>query len=87
MQTEVLELFYVDDMAKNALTERKTLKAVDRVSQAVTSMISKSAQKDRDCVQPVPGKPYNQPTITVWDKDCKLLINSPWKYFVKSSAH
>ena len=47
MQTDVIDqLLYADDMAENAKTETKRQGAMDRMSQACTTMTLQSAQKD-----------------------------------------
>ena len=65
VQTGVLdELLYADDMATNA--EMKMQEDKDRVSQASENYDPKISTKKTEVVyQPPPGKPYNEPTITV----------------------
>ena len=67
MQTEVLdEFFFADDMAKGAPAEEKMLKGVDQVSDSCDCYDLAVSIKKTDMVyQPAPGKPYQEPTITV----------------------
>ena len=68
MQTDVLDkLLYADDMDKNARSEAKLQRAMDQVSQACNNTydLTISTQKTEIVHQPAPGKPYNEPTITV----------------------
>ena len=53
--------------------------AVDRTSKACDNFqLSISTKKTEVVHQPAPGRPYNEPTITVnGQKNFKLLINSP----------
>ena len=66
MQTEMLDEFlFADDMAKGAPTEGKMQKSVDRVSDSCDSYDLTISIKNTEVVyQPVPGKPYKEPTIT-----------------------
>ena len=60
VQTDVLdELPCVDDMDKNASLEPKMQRAMDQVSLTI------STKRTEIVHQPAPGKPYNEPTITV----------------------
>ena len=67
VQTDVLdELLYADDMDKNANTEAKMQRAMDQVSQSCDNYdLTISTKKTEVVHQPAPGKPYNEPTITV----------------------
>ena len=68
VQTEVLDEFlFADDMAKGSPTEEKMQKGVDQVSDSCGSYdLTISIKKKTEVVyQPVPGKPYKEPTITV----------------------
>ena len=67
VQTDVLdELLYADDMDKNASTEAKMQRAIDQVSQSCDNYdLTISTKKTEVVHQPAPGKPYNEPTITV----------------------
>ena len=67
VQTEVLDEFlFADDMAKCAPTEEKMQKGVDQVSDSCDSYdLTVSIKKTKVVYQPVPGKPYKEPTITV----------------------
>ena len=50
--------------------------SVDRMSKAcVNFQLTISTKKTEVVHQPAPGKPYGEPTITVMDKNCKLLIH------------
>ena len=64
VQTDVLdELLYADDMDKNANSEAKMQRAMDQVPQSCDNYdLTISTKKTRGCT---PGKPYNEPTITV----------------------
>ena len=79
VQTDVVDkLLYADDLAKNAKSEEKMQGAVDRMSKACDNFqLTISTKKTEEVHQPAPGKPYSEPTITVMDKNFKLLINSP----------
>ena len=66
MQTDVLdELLYADDMDKNASSEAKMQRAMDQVSQSCDNYDLNQHKKTEVVHQPAPGKPYNEPTITV----------------------
>ena len=67
MQTEVLDEFlFADEMAEGAPTEEKMQKGVDQVSDSCDSYdLTISIKKTEVVYQPVPGKPYKEPTITV----------------------
>ena len=63
MQTEVLDEFhFADDMAKGAPTEEKMQKGVSDSCDSYDLAIS---IKTEVVYQPVPGKPYKEPTNTV----------------------
>ena len=74
VQTDVLdELPYADDMDKNASSEAKMQRAMDQVSQSCNNYdLTISTKKDRGCT-PAPGKPYNEPTITVKGQKLKVV--------------
>ena len=67
VQTKVLDEFiFADDMAKDAPTEEKMQKGVERVSDSCDSYdLTISIKKTKVVYQPAPGKPYKEPTITV----------------------
>ena len=67
VQTDVLdELLYADNMDKNASSEAKMQRAMDQVSQSCDNYdLTISTKRQRMYTNPVPGKPYNEPTITV----------------------
>ena len=82
MQTNVLdELLYADDMDKNAslwirmpAQRQKCTEPWIKSHSHVITMISQSAQKKTEVVhQPAPGKPYNEPTITVNGQKLKVV--------------
>ena len=75
VQTDVLdELLYADDMDKNANTEAKMQRAMDQVSQSCDNYdLTISTKKTEVVHQPVPGKPYNEPTITVNGQKLKVV--------------
>ena len=75
VQTEVLdELLYADDMDKNASTEAKLQRAMDQVSQSCDNYdLTISTKKTEVVHQPAPGKPYNEPTITVNGQKLKVV--------------
>ena len=61
VQTEMLDEFlFADDMAKGAPTEEKMQKGVDQVSDSWDNYDFTINIKKAE-----PGKPYNEPTITV----------------------
>ena len=70
VQTEVLDEFlFADDMAKGAAIEEKMQKGVAQVSDSCGSYdLTISIKKTEVVYQPVPGKPYKEPTITVKDQ-------------------
>ena len=79
MQTEVLdELFFADDMAKGAETEEKMQKAVNQVSDSCDSYDLTISIKKTEAYQPAPGKPYEEPTITV--KGQRLQVVDKFTY-------
>ena len=64
MQTDALDKpFYADGMTEHDKTEAKMQGAMDRVSQALRPY--KKHKKTEFVYQPVPGKPYSEPTIPV----------------------
>ena len=75
VQTDVLdELLYADDMDKNANTEAKMQRAMDQVSQSCDNYdLTISTKKTEVLHQPAPGKPYNEPTITVNGQKLKIV--------------
>ena len=75
VQTDVLdELLYVDDMDKNASSEAKMQRAMDQVSQASGNYdLTISTKKTEVIHQTAPGKPYNEPTITVNGQKLKVV--------------
>ena len=75
VQTDVLdELLYADDMDKNANTEAKMQRAMDQVSQSCDNYdLTISTKKTEVVHQPAPGKPYNEPTITVNGQKLKVV--------------
>ena len=75
--TDVLdELLYANDMDKNASSEAKLQRAMDQISQSPPI----STKKTEVVHQPAPGKPYNEPTITVNGQKKLLKIHLPWKH-------
>ena len=75
MQTDVLdELLYADDMDKNASSDAKLQRAMDKVSQSCDNYdLTISTKKTEVVHQPAPGKPYNEPTITVNGQKLKVV--------------
>ena len=67
VQTDVVDkLLYADDLAENAKLEEKLQGAVDHMSKACGNFkLTISTKKTEVVHQPVPGKPYSEPTITV----------------------
>ena len=66
-------------MAKGAPTEEKMQKDVDQVSDSCDSYdLTISIKKTEVVYQPVPGKPYKEPTITV--KDQRLQVVDKFTY-------
>ena len=67
VQTEVLhEFLFADDVAKGAPTEEKMQKGVNQISDSCDSYdLLISIKKTEVVYQPVPAKPYKEPTITV----------------------
>ena len=64
-------LLYADDMDKNASTEAKMQRAMDQVSQSCDNYdLTISTEVVH---QPAPGKPYNEPTITVNGQKLKVV--------------
>ena len=80
VQTEVLDEFlFADDMAKGAPTEEKMQKGVDQVCDSCDSYdLTISIKKTEVVYQPAPGKPYNEPTITV--KGQRLQVIDKFTY-------
>ena len=80
MQSEVLGVFlFADNMAKGAPAEEKTQKGVDQVSDSCDSYdLTISIKKTEEVYQPAPGKPYNEPTITV--KGQRLQVADKFTY-------
>ena len=74
MHTDVLdELLYADYMNKNGSSEAKMQTAMDQVSQSCDNYdLTISTKKSKVLRQPAPGKPYNQPTITVDGQKLKV---------------
>ena len=67
-----------DDMDKNASSEAKMQRAMDQVSQSCDNYdLTISTKKTEVVHQPAPGKPYNEPTITLENR----TMNQPslWK--------
>ena len=81
MKTEVLDEFlFADDMAKCAATEKKMQKGVDQVSDSCDSYhLTIIVKKTEVVYQPIPGKPYKEPTITV--KGQRLQVVDKFTYF------
>ena len=74
VQTDVLdELLYADDVDKNASSEAKMQRAMDQVSQSEIIMVTISTKETEVVHQPAPGKPYNEPTITVNGQKLKVV--------------
>ena len=84
MQTDALdELLYADDMDKNARSEAKMQKAMDQGSHSCDNydltISTKSTSRQRSgktteiVHQPAPGKPNNEPTITVNGQKLKFV--------------
>ena len=95
--TEVLDEFlFADSMAKVAPTEEKMQKGVDQVSDSCDSYdLTISIKKAEVIHQPAPGKPYNEPTITVkgqlmtWQRllQLKRRCKKMWiKYLIHMTA-
>ena len=78
------ELLYADDMGKNASSEAKMQRAMDQVSQSCDNYDLTISTKTEVIHQPAPGKPYNEPTITVNGQ--KLKVVNKFTSF-QSSAH
>ena len=73
------EFLFADDMAKGAPTEEKMQKGVDQVSDSCDSYdLTISIKKTEVVYQPVPGKPYKEPTITV--KGQRLQVVDKFTY-------
>ena len=75
MQTDVLdELLYSDDMDKNASSEAKMQRAMGQVTQSCNNYdITINTKQTGTVHQPVTGKPYNEPTITVNGQKLKVV--------------
>ena len=70
VHTDVLdELLYADDMDKNARSEAKMKRAMDQVSHSCDNYDLTISTKKK----PAPGKPYNEPTITVKGQKLKVV--------------
>ena len=68
------ELLYADDMDKNAGSEAKMQTAMDQVSQSCDNFdLTISTKKTEVVYQPAPGKPYNEPAITVNGQKLKVV--------------
>ena len=68
------ELLYADDMDKNARSEAKVQRAINQVSQSCDNYdLTISTKKTEVVHQPAPGKPYNEPTITVNGQKLKVV--------------
>ena len=66
VQTDVLdELLYAYDKDKNASSEAKMQRAMDQASQSCDDYDLTISTKTQVVHQPAPGKPYNEPTITM----------------------
>ena len=80
VQTEVPDEFlFADDMVKGAPTEEKMQKEVDQVSDSCDSYdLTISIKKTEVVYQPAPGKPYQEPTITV--KGQRLQVVDKFTY-------
>ena len=75
VHTDVLDEFlYADDMDKNACSEAKMQRAMDQVSQSCDNYDLTICTKKTEIVhKPAPGKPYNEPTITVNGQKLKVV--------------
>ena len=75
VQTDVLdELLYADDMDKNATSESKMQRAIEQVSKSCDNYdLTISTKKPEVVHQPAPGKPYNEPTVTVNGQKLKVV--------------
>ena len=75
VQTDVLdELLYANDKDNNASSEAKMQRAMDQVSQSCENYdLIISTKKTEDVHKPTPGKPYNEPTITVNGDKLKVV--------------
>ena len=75
VQTDVLdELLYADDMDKNATSEAKMQTAIEQVSKSCDNYdLTISTKKQEVVHQPAPGKPYNEPTVTVNGQKLKVV--------------
>ena len=70
----LVHFFYADGMDKNARSEAQMQKAMDQVSQSCDNYgLTISAKKTEVVHQPAPGKPYNDPTITVNGQKMKVV--------------
>ena len=79
MQNDVLdELLYIDDMDNNASSEAKMQRAMGQVSQSCDNYdLTISTKKTEVVHQPAPGKPYNEPNITVNGQNLKVVDKAP----------
>ena len=76
VQTEVLDFFFPDDMAKGAPTEENVQNGVDQISDSFDRYDLKiSIKKTEPVYQPAPGKPYKEPTITVKGQRLQVVDN------------
>ena len=75
VQTGVLdELFYADDIDKNASSEAKMQNTMGQVSQSCDNYaLTISTKKTKVVHQTAYGKPYNEPTICVNGQKLKLV--------------
>ena len=88
VHTDVLdELLCVDDMDKNVSSETKMQRAMDRVSQSCGNYdLTISTKMTEVAHQPAPGKPYNEPTITVNGQKLKVVDKRAYLENTLSSA-
>ena len=75
VHTDVLdELFYADHMDMNATSEAKMQSAMDQVSLSCDNCdLTISTKKTEFVHRPAPGKPYNEPIITVNGQKLKVI--------------
>ena len=72
--TDVLDDLYADDMDNNASSEANMQRAMDQVSQSWDNYDLTIRTKKTEVVhQPAPGKPYNEPIITVNGHKLKVV--------------
>ena len=73
------EFLFADDMAKGAPTEEKMQTGVDQVSDSCDSYdLTISIKKTEEVYQPLLGKPYKEPSITM--KDQRLQVVDKFTY-------